>query len=585
MRSIPESPRFGANSSETKLFEAITGRGASKPWIVVHSIQIGRDSDVLVGEADFFVLVPGRGIVAIEAKSPTQVTYENGDWFLEGTPKPKKSPLDQVNRARGAMRKYLVELGIEQDVPTARLVWFTSLGRHQFDPKSKGDFQFHEWELAWKQDLENPIAQIERVLDNFLEHYKDSTTLKFEPALFTEKMANQVADSLFANFSVTQDPQDLADERAKERAKLVVEQAELLDALEDNPHVYLEGSAGTGKSFLITEAAKRSKNASKRTLVTCWNILMAEELASFIPHSSDMNFVVKDLNALMLDFANLKANPADADGDWYEQTLPQRALAGLRSKPFMGRFSSIFIDEFQDLVGKPKVLEFVMSLGKGDGLSETAVILAGDERQKILVDNKDSEGAFETAKSLIPDLVKFKLKTNTRMTPKLHREMEALLTLKLDVSKHRLSNDKSGGLTVIEASKRDQEKELKRVLAELLAIYPPSDIRVLSPFGVQSSLLGKLFAEDAKTTEAKWLRNAVRHETTKGQIRWRSIPKFKGLESEVVVITDVGADAIDFYQQRGQAPKDWLYVGISRARHRCVIITEDSVANLFSQGE
>jgi hypothetical protein len=160
--------------------------------------------------------------------------------------------------------------------------------------------------------------------------------------------------------------------------------------------------------------------------------------------------------------------------------------------------------------------------------------------------------------------------------------MEGLLALKLDVSKHRLSNDKSGGLTVIEASKRDQEKELKRVLAELLAIYPPSDVRVLSPFGIQSSLLGRLFAEDAKTTEAKWLRNAVRHESSKGQIRWRSIPKFKGLESEVVVITDVGPDAIDFYTKRGQTPQDWLYVGISRARHRCVIISEDSITNLLN---
>ena len=69
MRSIPESPRFGANTSETKLFEALAGHTADKPWVVVHSIQIGRDSDVLVGEADFFVLVPGRGNQARRRRS------------------------------------------------------------------------------------------------------------------------------------------------------------------------------------------------------------------------------------------------------------------------------------------------------------------------------------------------------------------------------------------------------------------------------------------------------------------------------------------------------------------------------------
>ena len=71
LRSIPETPRHGANFSETKLFEALTGLGANKPWTVVHSILIGRDPDVIAGEADFFVLVPGKGIVAIEAKSPS----------------------------------------------------------------------------------------------------------------------------------------------------------------------------------------------------------------------------------------------------------------------------------------------------------------------------------------------------------------------------------------------------------------------------------------------------------------------------------------------------------------------------------
>jgi superfamily I DNA/RNA helicase len=581
LRSIPETPRHGANYSETKLFEALAGRGADKPWTMVHSILIGRDPDVIVGEADFFVLAPGKGIVAIEAKSPSSVKYEGGEWFLEGTPNPKKNPLDQANRARGAMSKFLAELGFDSNIPVARMVWFTSLGRHEFDPQSKGDFQFHEWELAWKPDLAKPIEAIELVLDRFIEHYSHSTIFDYKPELFTEEVAKRVTDSLFADFSISENPQDQIDARAAERFKLVKEQSEILDSLEDNLHIYLEGSAGTGKSFLITEAAKRSKNAGKRTLVTCWNILMAEELGKFMPHSRDMNFVVKDINALMLDFAGLTKNPEDAGSEWYEQTLPQRALAGLKARPFNGRFSSIFIDEFQDLVGKPKVLEFVLALGKNQDLSETTLILAGDEKQKILVDAKDAAGAFETAKALVPGLVKYKLKTNTRMTPKLHREMVELLELKLDVDKHRLTNDKTGGLTVIETNKKDQEKELKRVLVELLSTYSPSDIRVLSPFGVQSSVLGKVFLEDAKTAEAKWLKNAVKHESTKGEIRWRSIPKFKGLESEVVVITDIGEEAVEFFNSRGQSPSDWLYVGISRARHRCILIATRSVNELL----
>ena len=581
MKSIPEEPRFGANVSETKLFEAFTGKASSKPWTLVHSVQIGRDPDVLAGEADFFVLVPGAGIVAIEAKSPTQVTYKNGDWFLEGTPKPKKSPLDQASRARAAMRKFISEIGIDSEIPIARLVWFTSLGRHQFDPVSKGDFQFLEWELAWKQDLDKPAEAIERVLESFLKHHSGSTILQYEPSQFTSELVDKIANSIFADFSVSQDPRDLAKDRANERAQLIKEQFEILDALEDNRHIYLEGSAGTGKSFLIAEAATRSRSAGKRTLVTCWNILMAEELSRQMPHSADINFVVQDINAIMLSFAGLSENPEGSGSSWYEVELPKLALAGLNRQPFLGNFSSIFIDEFQDLVGKFHVLNFIFSLSKNKKITDTTIVLAGDERQQILVDAKGEIGAYATAKTLIPDLTKFKLRANTRMTPKLHQDMTSLLGLDLGVTKHRQSKDKTGGLFVVESKGGRQTKHLVATLKELLSSYDAEDIRVLSPFGAQSSLVGKIFQSDPKSPDDRWLAANMRHASSSGKIRWRSIAKFKGLESEVVVITDVGNEAAEFFASRGQSAQDWLYVGISRARHRCVILSDGEIQSLF----
>lgn len=577
MRSIPQEPRFGANVSETKLFESLTGKAYSKPWTVVHSVQIGRDPDVLAGEADFFVFVPSSGIVAIEAKSPSQVTYKDGDWFLEGTPKPKKSPFDQVSRARAAMRKFIGELGIEHEIPIARLVWFTSIGRHQFDPVSKGDFQFLEWEIAWKQDLDKPSETIERVLDSFLKHHSDSTILNYEPKRFTPEIAEKISGSIFADFSVSQDSKDLVKDRERERARLIKEQYEILDALEDNHHIYLEGSAGTGKSFLISEAAARSRSAGKRTLVTCWNILMAEELSRQMPHSADINFVVRDLNAIMLDFAGLDENPDGSGSQWYEVELPKLALAGLSRQPFLGNFSSIFIDEFQDLVGKIHVLHFVFSLSKNKKIADTTIVLAGDERQQILVDAKGEIGAYATAKTLIPDLAKFKLRANTRMTPKLHQDMTALLGLDLGVTKHRLSKDKTGGLVVVNAPEGRQAKNLVATLKELLGSYEAEDIRVLSPFGAQNSLVGKIFKSEPKSPDERWLSANMRHASSSGRIRWRSIAKFKGLESEVVVITDVGKVAAEFFAARGQAAREWLYVGISRARHRCVILSDGEI--------
>jgi len=585
MKFIPEEPRFKTNFSETKLFESLKGLGVSLDWTVIHSAQIGRDPDVRFGETDFYVLIPGKGIVAIEAKAPSQVTYKDGNWNVEGTPNPKKSPLAQADRARAAVRKFVEEIGVSEEVPIARMVWFTSLGRHQFDPESGGDFQFHEWELAWKQDLEIAPKAVERVLDEYIKYRSRSEIIRLEPASFTSVIVDKIAHAFFANFDVKVDPADLAKERAKERSSLLAEQSKILGALEDNPHIYIEGSAGAGKSFLITEAATRSKTAGKRTLVTCWNMMMAEELRRMLRSSSDINFIVQDINSLMLSFAGLAENPVDTDSQWYEHSLPKAALKGLDRRPFLGNFSSIMIDEFQDLVGKPDVLTFVLSLSKNMKLADTQIVLAGDEKQQILVDGSRDLGAFQTAKAVISDLVKYKAKANTRMNPKLHREMCELLNIKLEIDEHRIRSDKTGGLTILQTSPEKQVKVLREALKELLGSYGANEIRVLSPFGSNRSLIGKLFQRDVKRTDEVWLKANARHEDSNGEIRWRSIPKFKGLESEVVVITDIGSEATEFFKEKSQSITDWLYVGISRARHRCVVLTTQPLTDLIAPTE
>jgi hypothetical protein len=239
------------------------------------------------------------------------------------------------------------------------------------------------------------------------------------------------------------------------------------------------------------------------------------------------------------------------------------------------------IDEFQDLVGKPDVLTFVLSLSKNMKLADTQIVLAGDEKQQILVDGSRDLGAFQTAKAVISDLVKYKAKANTRMNPKLHREMCELLNIKLEIDEHRIRSDKTGGLTILQTSPEKQARVLREALKELLGSYGANEIRVLSPFGSNRSLIGKLFHGDVKRTDEVWLKANARHEDSNGEIRWRSIPKFKGLESEVVVITDIGSESAEFFKEKNQSITDWLYVGISRARHRCLVLSTSPIQELF----
>jgi ATP-dependent exoDNAse (exonuclease V) beta subunit len=111
-----------------------------------------------------------------------------------------------------------------------------------------------------------------------------------------------------------------------------------------------------------------------------------------------------------------------------------------------------------------------------------------------------------------------------------------------------------------------------------LETYRAKDIRVLSPFGAKNSLIGDLFNRESKTADERWLKTVLRDPNgTTGEIRWRSIAKFKGLESDVVVVTDINSRAQEFATETGKSLSELLYVGVTRARFRCIVIASEEV--------
>src|SRR6185436_13500111 len=58
--------------------------------------------------------------------------------------------------------------------------------------------------------------------------------------------------------------------------KLTEEQYDGLDLLADNERCLFEGAAGTGKTMLALEYARRSAAAGHRTLLLCFNKLLGE---------------------------------------------------------------------------------------------------------------------------------------------------------------------------------------------------------------------------------------------------------------------------------------------------------------------
>jgi superfamily I DNA/RNA helicase len=247
----------------------------------------------------------------------------------------------------------------------------------------------------------------------------------------------------------------------------------------------------------------------------------------------------------------------------------------LDEKTHWGDYEGIFIDEFQDIAGNSMILELLFKLSASKRAKGTRLVLAGDKNQQILSDKGQMDNPIEVAKFLVPDLVHVRLRTNCRNVPELTKQMEPLTGLKIDIVKHRLPSAIDGGLEIVDVKPGKEVKALADTLKKLLEEYRPQDIRILSPFGVNSSLAGSIFAGDPKSADERWLWKTLRNPVgDQGEIRWRSIAKFKGLESDVVVITDVNDKSKDFVEGTGKTLGEVLYVGISRAKHKCVLIRD-----------
>jgi hypothetical protein len=78
-KMIPARSRQQSNVSEKTIFMAIEGIADRSNWVAIHSLSLTDNLYTIAGESDFVVLVPGKGIVVIEAKSPRYVEKDNGE--------------------------------------------------------------------------------------------------------------------------------------------------------------------------------------------------------------------------------------------------------------------------------------------------------------------------------------------------------------------------------------------------------------------------------------------------------------------------------------------------------------------------
>jgi superfamily I DNA/RNA helicase len=399
-------------------------------------------------------------------------------------------------------------------------------------------------------------------------------------------MANQLAKHIVGSLIMTQS----LDQKAKMRA-LAIQQAALehefmIDLIDQNQAIYYEGAAGAGKSSVLRNAAKKLNGENKEVLFLTYNLLLGEDTQKSLGSLEHVH--VYSINDLLLRITGKPDNPRHASTNWYEVDLPKQALQILRdeSKPRF-KYDAIIIDEFQDFANKTLWLKVVVEILESSKKRKPLILIAGDDKQRTSVASRNTS-SLEIARMFFPGLFHVILRTNVRQAPNLVSQIYAFLGRPNPFRRNLLSDANVGSLEVIkiktgetEEKTRDAElKKLAEVVQGLLVDYKPSSIRVLSPFGEQKAALVRAFSlGDTHSKQVRELKRITKHTSNpNGQIRWRSIMKYKGLDSDVVVITDINNASKKFAEERLLISlEDLLYMGMTRAKFQVVLLVQDDL--------
>ncbi|MGV0635907.1 NERD domain-containing protein [Mycolicibacillus trivialis] len=333
--TLPDNPRFGS-AAERHVHDALLTQLDEQDLIIAGQ----RVTDHLKDhEIDFVVAIEGAGIICLEVKGG-DVWHDGTGWWQRRSGKEYRiEPVRQVREACYALRRF-----VEGDPRSTarRLRWdHIVVLPHTELP---GDFALPDcprWKVIDRTELPQLVARLRQVLvdqelDRPLLDAPGIVQLRTVLAGRGLPQRDVVARAL-AN-------DDTAD-------ALTEEQAVILGAIRLLNRVQVRGSAGSGKTFLAMEQARRLADAGQRVALLCYS----RGLASYLKRIT-ANWPRRQRPAYVGEFHGLGAQwgaPDSPDGSvaepvFWERDLPRQMAELAEDLPDGQRFDAVVIDEAQD---------------------------------------------------------------------------------------------------------------------------------------------------------------------------------------------------------------------------------------------
>jgi len=480
----------------------------------MHSLNLPRHEYKRFGEIDFIICGPD-GLFVVEVKGGG-VSCRDGVWTSTNrygeVNRINESPFKQADGALHGLLDKLAEI-----VPATVLDQLT-LGYGVITPDCDLPNEGVEWDPAVLAGA-RACRDFERWLRGLIRHWRAKGGRNITATADALKM---VCQALRPEFEAAI-PLHLAAQEVESRvATLTDDQLYFVDVVEANSRVICSGGAGTGKTFLAMELARRWTASGKNVVLACYSPWLKSYLAS--------KFDMPRLTITLGDSIRVAARRAN-----------------------LTQFDALIVDEGQDLLNLDSLGELDAMLA--GGLTQGQWCFFHDVNKQSGLCGNYTPDAYEYLESLQHQ--KVPLRKNCRNSLPILEKVKASLAADIGVA------GVGAGPAVREFNVSDRQQAAQKLSAELCDLVDreglnAGDIAVLSPLK---------FAESCASLLAPSMRRRLvildefsPHSLSHACSSFARIADFKGLESEAVILIDVPRPGSDPDYRALQ------YVGMSRAR-------------------
>jgi len=557
----PVVPISCSSPGEREIFTRLRDEPGTKDWIVLHSLDIAHHLRQVVGEADFVIIAPALGVLTLEVKACHSLQRKNGLWYYGHDPHgDPRGPFKQASEAMHSLRQQVIRI----EPALSRVPFWSAVAFPYVEFKVISD-EWHPWQVIdsprfVRQPIASLVAGILRSARSHLNSQPTAAWFREADRSPDQQQAAAIARILRPSFEFNE---KAPDRRARQQAEILrytEEQFVALDTMEENERVFFTGPAGTGKTVLALEAARRASNSGKKILWLCFNRLLGRWVSQQQVAQCG-SVTASTLHQYLLSVAGFKS-PADPDDSFWKTDLPEAAISKLLGgHADTSHFDVVVADEIQDLLNPPYL--DVMDLVLQGGLAGGRWLMFGDFERQMLY-GQDRSQFDDLMRARLGSFARCSLRVNCRNTPRVATLSHLLGKLTPNYSRVLRPDDRIEPVICYYATPSQQRKELVSILERLHKdSFSGDDIVIISPkAGPRCARAG--------ITDKSWSDQLAPFEqAATGQVRYTSIQSFKGLDSPAIVVTDIEHLAGDHFSSL-------FYVATTRALERLYIIVHET---------